>query len=89
MVTPYAGRGWITAGAVTGAGLVIILFWPTVLWVVRQWRNNDHCAHGPVIPLVSGVLLWRHGALPNRLGASSRKKPTQSDDEEAGRDPRF
>jgi exosortase len=59
MVTHRIGRGWKIAGALTVAGLVIILFWPTLLWLVRQWLNNDYYTHGPLIPLVSAVLLCR------------------------------
>ena len=59
MVTPHIGRGWKITRALTVRGLVIILFWPTLLWLVRQWLNNDYYAHGPLIPLVSAVLLWR------------------------------
>jgi exosortase len=51
---------WLVLKTLTLIALTIILFWPTLLWLVRQWFNNDYYAHGPLIPLVSAFLIWRN-----------------------------
>ncbi len=52
-------------GALVAGGLLVILFWPTLLWLSRQWSSNDYYAHGPLVPLVSAFLMWRRWGAPH------------------------
>ncbi len=59
-----------------GLGLFILLLaWiyaPAVFWMVDRWRAADsYYAHGPLIPLVSGLLLWWRRDQWTRLPAAS------------------
>lgn len=35
-----------------------LLYWPTCRWLVQSWISNPYYAHGFIIPLVSGFLVW-------------------------------
>jgi exosortase len=39
--------------------LLILLFYPVLLWLVKSWLNNPYYTHGFVIVPISGVLAWR------------------------------
>ena len=41
------------------ASLVILLFYPAFVWLVRSWLSNPYYAHGFLVPLIAGVLAWR------------------------------
>jgi len=51
--------------------LLLILFWPALLWLGRQWFSNDYYAHGPLIPLVSAFLIWRRWGEDNPTRGST------------------
>jgi len=38
--------------------LIILLYLPTLIWLVRSWLHNPYYSHGFLIPLVSGVIAW-------------------------------
>lgn len=46
-------------GALIILVLVVVLFWPTLAWLVYNWLNNSYYSHGFLIPLISGFFLWR------------------------------
>ena len=35
-----------------------LLYWPTCRWLVQSWVSNSYYAHGFIIPLISGFLVW-------------------------------
>ena len=42
--------------------LVAILFAPTLRWLALSWLGNDYYAHGVLVPLIAGWLMWRRRA---------------------------
>src|SRR5688572_15335922 len=47
--------------ALAGIGVAILLavpYWTTLDWLVGRWRTDPFYSHGPLVPLVSAVLLW-------------------------------
>jgi exosortase len=51
-------RSNLVAVAFLGA-LLIALFYPTLRWLISEWLGNDYYSHGPLVPVISGVLAWR------------------------------
>lgn len=52
--------------------LVVVLYGPVLVDLVRQWWNDEDYSHGFVVPLVSGYLVWqRRRFLANLLPAPS------------------
>jgi exosortase len=41
------------------AGLVVLLTYPALDWLVRSWLNNPYYAHGFLIPPIAALLAWR------------------------------
>jgi exosortase len=39
--------------------LYAILTWPVLRWLWYEWWNNDYYGHGPLLLVVSALLLWR------------------------------
>lgn len=48
----------ILALATLGA-LVVVLFWPTLRWLVASWLGNPYYSHGFLIPPLAAFLAWR------------------------------
>jgi len=38
--------------------LIILLYLPTLIWLVRSWLHNPYYSHGFLIPLVSAIIAW-------------------------------
>jgi exosortase A len=65
---------WIAA-----FGLVLIVYLPTWREMIGLWGSTDSYTHGPMVPLISGWLIWRlrstlfnrHTPSPSTLGAAS------------------
>lgn len=41
------------------AGLLILLFYPVVAWLIRSWLSNPYYTHGFLVPLIAALLAWR------------------------------
>jgi exosortase len=41
------------------AGLLALLFYPALLWLVQSWLSNPYYAHGFLIPPIAVLLAWR------------------------------
>jgi exosortase len=41
------------------AGLLILLFYPALLWLVRSWLSNPYYTHGFLVPPIAALLAWR------------------------------
>lgn len=68
-----AQRDVLGLGAVVMAGLVI-LYWPILVPMVRQWAADDNYSHGFLVPVIAGYLAWmRRDAL-----ASARIAPSNA-----------
>jgi len=39
--------------------LLLVLFYPTLKWLLGEWLGNDYYSHGPLVPLISAFLAWR------------------------------
>jgi exosortase len=39
--------------------LLAALFYPTLRWLVGEWLGNDYYSHGPLVPVISGLVAWR------------------------------
>jgi exosortase len=55
------------------AGILGLLFGPTLRWLVISWLGNPYYSHGFLIPLVAGFLAWRRKEVlrersPSNLG---------------------
>lgn len=57
--------------------LIISIYYPTFTWMWRRWFAADsYYAHGPLIPIISGVLIWlRRRELANASIAFSKLGP--------------
>lgn len=40
-------------------GLLAWLFAPSLAWLVRTWQAHPYYSHGPLLPLLAGLLVWR------------------------------
>jgi exosortase len=38
--------------------LLVLIYWPTLRWLVNAWLSNDYYSHGFLVPLVSGFFVW-------------------------------
>lgn len=47
------------AGAAVIGLLLLALFYPTLRWLAGEWLGNDYYSHGPLVPVVSGLVAWR------------------------------
>lgn len=52
-----ARRDVLGLGAAVMAGLVI-LYWPILVPMVRQWAADDNYSHGFLVPFIAGYLAW-------------------------------
>ncbi|MGK2951947.1 MAG: exosortase A, partial [Thiobacillus sp.] len=61
-VTPRSN--WLLMGTLTVGVLLILvgMFWPTFLTMVKLWDSSDTYAHGYIIFPISAWLLWRQRA---------------------------
>jgi exosortase len=41
------------------AGLVVLLAYPALEWLVRSWLNSPYYAHGFLVPPIAALLAWR------------------------------
>jgi len=41
-------------------GLLILLLYPALGWLVRSWLSNPYYTHGFLIPPLAALLAWRH-----------------------------
>jgi len=58
--TSEAVTAWrALVGAVLTAGLLGLVFWPTLTWLVASWLGNPYYSHGFLVPLVAAALVWR------------------------------
>jgi exosortase len=49
------------------AAVLVLLYWPTLRWLVNAWISNDYYSHGFLVPLVSAFFIWTKRAyLKNR-----------------------
>jgi exosortase len=57
---------WYWAGAaLLTAGLAALLFWPTLVALVRAWNREADYSHGFLVPPIAALLLWlRRDTLP-------------------------
>lgn len=39
--------------------LVLVCYWPTVVFLVKIWAADDNMGHGFFVPLVSGFIVWQ------------------------------
>lgn len=39
--------------------LLLVLFYPTLRWLISEWLGNDYYSHGPLVPLISAFFAWR------------------------------
>ncbi|MGD8464027.1 MAG: exosortase/archaeosortase family protein [Anaerolineae bacterium] len=57
-------RSWIkdrtalAAYSVIG-GLLVLLFYPALIWLVQSWLSNPYYTHGFLIPPIAALLAWR------------------------------
>lgn len=40
-------------------GAILIFYFNTFIWLVESWLHNEYYSHGPLIPIVSGYIIWR------------------------------
>ncbi len=53
------------------AALMLLLAYPTLIWLVRSWLSNPYYTHGFLIPPIAGLVAWRqwrHLTAEPRLG---------------------
>lgn len=48
----------LIAAALLGS-LLIALFSSALRWLISEWLGNDYYSHGPLVPVISGLLVWR------------------------------
>jgi exosortase len=53
------------------AGLVGVLFFPTLRWLVVSWLSNPYYSHGFLVPLIAGFFVWRRRAVFQRSAPHS------------------
>ena len=53
--------------------LFLILYYPIIFVMVRDWQINDNYSHGYLIPIIVGYMIW-----------ASRKKIGQPEDQALG-----
>jgi len=41
------------------AGLLALLFYPALVWLVQSWLSNPYYTHGFLIPPIAALLAWR------------------------------
>jgi exosortase len=39
--------------------LIVLVYLPTFIWLVRSWLADPNYSHGFLVPLVSAILVWR------------------------------
>jgi exosortase len=61
--TPVPGN-WpkVAVAAPFLAAILAVLYWPILAGLVTQWWDDANYTHGFVVPLFSGVLVWRERA---------------------------
>lgn len=52
------------AGAIALVTLVLLVFLPTVRWLVQSWLGNPYYSHGFLVPVIAGYLIWRQRDVP-------------------------
>jgi exosortase len=57
-------RSWIRdrtalAAYAVIAGLLVLLFYPALIWLVQSWLSNPYYTHGFLIPPIAALLAWR------------------------------
>jgi exosortase len=57
-------RSWIKdrtglAAYAVIAGLLVLLFYPALIWLVQSWLSNPYYTHGFLIPPIAALLAWR------------------------------
>lgn len=63
-----------TAFGLATAALLVVAFWPTLLWLGRSWSVDPYYTHGPVALAAAAFFVWRARAdltsgNPSALGA--------------------
>ncbi len=53
----------VAVASVALAALLGLLFWPTLNGLAASWLGDPYYSHGFLVPLVSGVLVWRRRAV--------------------------
>lgn len=51
-------KGPLIAYSLIGA-LLLLLAYPTLVWLVRSWLSNPYYSHGFLIPPIAALLAWR------------------------------
>jgi len=70
-------RPALLALAAAALALLGLAYWPTLVWLWGRWQTDPFYSHGPLVPLVTLVLLWsrrerlrlRPGITPAALAA--------------------
>lgn len=39
-------------------GVLLYSYWPTLVWVENDWRNEPDYSHGYLVPFLAGLLCW-------------------------------
>lgn len=62
LMSPALSKAWKQAllALILVFGGLLLLYWPTMLSMVRIWGRSDTFAHGYVIAPISLWLIWRH-----------------------------
>ena len=55
----FVGDKTATTGYALIAALLILLAYPTFVWLVNSWLSNPYYTHGFLVPLIVGLFLWR------------------------------
>ncbi len=50
----------VAAAAIVLLGAVAWAYQDTARWILDGWRQNPYYSHGPLVPVLSGWLLWRY-----------------------------
>jgi exosortase len=53
--------------------LLLLLAYPTLIWLVRSWLSNPYYSHGFLIPPIAAILAWRQW---RRVSAEARHGAT-------------